>query len=88
MITVRAAYAQNGESRSLSTNNILTETLRAIRINGRSEEVFFCSKKVMPYRAFRLLFERAVQKVEITHFTFHDLRHTFASCLVMVGIDL
>ena len=88
MITVRAAYVKNGERRSVPMNNILTETLKAIRIDGLSDGVIFRSQKGTPYRSFRTSFERAVKKAGITDFTFHDLRHTFASRLVMAGVDL
>jgi integrase len=88
MITVRAGYVKNGESRSVPMNKVLTETLKAIRISGPSEGVVFCSRKGTPYRSFRTTFERAVRKAGITDFTFHDLRHTFASRLVMAGVDL
>jgi integrase len=88
MITVRAAYAKNGESRSVPMNNILTEALRAIRIIGHSEGVVFRSRKGTPYRSFRTAFERAVKQAQLRNFTFHDLRHTFASRLVMAGVDL
>jgi integrase len=88
MITVRAAYVKNGERRSVPMNNVLTETLKAIRIDGLSDGVIFRSQKGTPYRSFRTSFERAVKKAGITDFTFHDLRHTFASRLVMAGVDL
>src|SRR4029434_8854882 len=48
----------------------------------------FCSLHGGPYRSFRSAFERAVRKAGLVDFTFHDLRHTFASRLVMRGVDL
>ena len=70
-------------------NNILTETLKAIRMDGLCDGVIFRSQKGMPYRSFRTVFERAVTKAEIANFTFHDLQHTFASRLVMaIRVDL
>src|SRR5215831_12955318 len=33
VITVRAAYAKNGEARSVPMNDVLTATLKAIRMN-------------------------------------------------------
>ena len=86
-ITVRAAYAKNGESRSVPMNDVLTATLKAVRMNALYDLVF-CSHKGTPYRSFRSAFEQAVRKAGIEDFTFHDLRHTFASRLVMAGVDL
>jgi hypothetical protein len=47
MITGRAAYAKNGAGDRLPMNNILTETLQAIRINELFEEAVFRSKNGM-----------------------------------------
>ena len=33
-------------------------------------------------------FEKAVKRAGIEDFTFHDIRHTFASYLVMNGVDI
>ena len=44
--------------------------------------------KGTPYRPFRSAFERAVRKAGLEDITGHDLRHTFASRLVMAGIAL
>jgi integrase len=48
----------------------------------------FCNRHGRPYRSYRTAFESAVRKAGIEDFTFHDLRHTFASRLVMAGVDL
>ena len=48
----------------------------------------FCNRNGTPYKSFRSAFEKAVRKAGLADFTFHDLRHTFASRLVMSGVDL
>lgn len=88
LITVRAGYSKNGESRSIPMNKALTGTLKAFRINTSSADFVFLSSHGTPYRSFRSSFERAVRAAGIKDFTFHDLRHTFASRLVMAGADL
>jgi len=88
VITVRAAYAKNGDSRSVPMNKVLTETLQAVRMTGLATEWVFCNQHGVPYRSFRSAFERAVRKAGLVDVTFHDLRHTFASRLVMSGVDL
>lgn len=88
MITVRATYAKNGESRVIPMNGVLTDTLRTSRIKADKSDHVFCSRQGTPYRSFRTAFERAVREAGIEDFTFNDLRHTFASRLVMAGVDL
>ena len=88
VITVRAAYAKNGEGRSVPMNKLLTETLKAIRMSASSAQHVFCNYDGVPYRSFRSAFDRAVQKAGLTNLTFHDLRHVFASRLIMHGVDL
>jgi len=88
IITVRAGYAKNGEARSVPMNQLLTDTLKSVKLANYQGDKVFCNREGTPYRSFRSAFERAVQKAEIKDFTFHDLRHTFASRLVMAGVDL
>jgi integrase len=88
VVTVQAGYAKNGEARSVPMNQVLTTTLKAVKLQGAEGEGVFCNRQGTAYRSFRTAFERAVRKAGITDFTFHDLRHTFASRLVMVGVDL
>jgi integrase len=41
MITVRAAYAKSGESRSVPMNKVLTATLKAIRMSHSLTDFVF-----------------------------------------------
>lgn len=69
-------------------HDVLTSTLRAITMTATTDGLVFCSRNGTPYRSFRTAFETAVQKVGLTDCIFHDLRHTFASRLVMSEVDL
>jgi integrase len=88
VVTVRAGYAKNGEARSVPMNDTLTMVLKSGTLHAAKGDQVFCNQHGQPYRSFRTAFEHAVRQAGIQDFTFHDLRHTFASRLVMAGVDL
>lgn len=88
VITVRAAYARNGESRGILMSDVLTTTLQAVKMKASTEGPVFRAPHGGPYRNLRTAFEHAVQQAGLEDFTSHDVRHTFASRLVMAGVDL
>ena len=57
-------------------------------MNSVSVGSVFCHRRGTLYCSFCTAFERAVRKAGVEDFTFHDLRHTFASRLVIVGAHL
>lgn len=65
-ITVRTAYAKNGESRSVPPmNDVLTAILEEVRIKSTATGPVFRTRTGFPYRSFRTAFEHAVRKVSI-----------------------
>jgi integrase len=78
---------KNGERREIPISDTLRETLRMI---PRALDTGY----VFPGKAGRALvnirrrFRWALKEAGIEGFVFHDLRHTFASHLVMAGVDL
>ncbi len=80
---------KNGHRREIPMNRLLTETLKSAKSRFReSGEYVFCHEDGKPYLNVRKSFETALRRAGIEDFRFHDLRHTFASRLVMAGVDL
>jgi len=79
--------SKNGESRHVEMNGLLVETLRQLERRPQNPYVFG-SREGNPYNDFRKSFKSALAAAGITDFRFHDLRHTFASHLVMNGVDV
>lgn len=77
---------KNGEKRFVPINKSVREALLSIRKNPEGAYIF-CGKDGQPFN-FRKSFETALKKSGINGFRFHDCRHTFASHLVMAGVDL
>lgn len=78
---------KSGERREIPMNQILRETLRKIPRRLNNPHVF-TNGKGKPYKDVKGSFASALRKAGIKDFKFHDLRHTFASHLVMEGVDL
>jgi integrase len=79
---------KNGERREIPINDMLRQMLQALprRIDGG--RVFSNPETGESYQTLSSVFIRACRLAGITDFRFHDLRHTFASHLVMAGVDI
>src|SRR5262249_43167023 len=86
VITVR--QSKSGEPRLIPINSILEETLRKIPQRIDNPFVFAGTKPGKRQNDLPKGWERFLAKAEIVDFHCHDLRHTFASRLVMKGVDL
>jgi len=78
---------KNREVREIPVNDTVLGILEQLRKNTNGPYVF-CKKDGNPYKDIRGTFQSALKKAGIKDFRFHDLRHTFASHLVMAGVDL
>jgi len=56
-------------------------------LKGHKHEYLFCKDDGRPFNDIRKSFKSALKDAGIKEFRFHDLRHTFASQLTMMGVD-
>lgn len=78
---------KNNEIRIIPTNDTLYRELRSINREPGNRYVF-TNKNGKPYTDVKRSFRTALEHADIKDFRFHDLRHTFASRLVMAGENL
>ncbi|MCX5657771.1 MAG: site-specific integrase, partial [Candidatus Omnitrophica bacterium] len=78
---------KNGEKREIPMNEQAKTALIRVRKHPDSPHIF-CKGDGKPFGNVRKSFYTALKKSGIIDFRFHDLRHTFASQLVMSGVDL
>ncbi len=78
---------KNGDTREIPVNQTVRFALQGITRRVDVPHVFIDSDGKR-FKDVKRSFKSALRKAGIKDFHFHDLRHTFASHLVMAGIDL
>jgi integrase len=79
---------KNGDRREIPINETLRMTFQSVMRRLDIPYIFYDPRTGDPYKEVKHSFSSACKRAGITDFRFHDLRHTFASQLIMSGIDL
>jgi len=87
-IKLDCLMTKNGERREIPINGTLKALLQGITRRLDVPYVFHDPSSGKPYGDVKKSFKSALTNAKIRDFHFHDLRHTFASHLVMAGIDI
>lgn len=86
---VTATYTKNGKSRNIPIHPTLKKALKAWRPELASEDCYvFPSSSGGRMTDIKTAFNKLIDDAKISDFRLHDLRHTFASNLVMRGVPL
>ena len=84
---IRLTHTKNGEAREIPINETVRSVLAGLRTRIDVPWVFH-DDAGNKFKDTRKHFESACKRIGLTDFHFHDLRHTFASWLVMAGVPL
>jgi integrase len=87
-LTVEGSTAKSGKTRHVPMNAEVLEILRKWKAQGIGTGLVFPGKDGAPMDNIQTSWEGLLKDAGITEFRWHDLRHTFASKLVMAGVDL
>ena len=80
---------KSGKARQIPINDRLAGVLKGVRRGNQLKSPYvFCDSQGRRFNDVKRSFASACRRAGIEAFRFHDLRHTFASHLVMKGIGL
>lgn len=80
---------KSGKARQIPINDRLAAVFREIRLSNQLKSPYvFCDSQGRRFYEVKRSFTSACRRAGIEDFRFHDLRHTFASRLVMRGASL
>jgi site-specific recombinase XerD len=82
------ARSKNGETRHVPLNDAAINALRSLQASRNGNPYVFLASDGTRLYSSRFWFDAAVADAKLSDFTWHCLRHTFASRLVMKGVDL
>ena len=88
-LTVAGSYSKSGRTRQIPLNDEAVDVMTRWRSQTVSDsELVFAGKSGDRRTNVKKAWMNLLQDAGINHFRWHDLRHHFASKLVMAGVDL
>jgi integrase len=87
---IQVVETKNNDSRVIPISGILLETLKDLKKKSKSEYVF-TTHEGKPYTyvdSLKRAWYATLRRSGIAKCRFHDLRHPFATRLVMAGVDI
>jgi integrase len=88
MLTIEGAYAKSGKTRHIPLNTEALQVLKSWREQSDINELVFANKNGQRFDNVNKAWRGILKTAKITDFRWHDMRHHFASRLVMAGVDL
>ncbi|MCD6039845.1 MAG: site specific recombinase [Gammaproteobacteria bacterium] len=88
ILTIVGDIAKSGKTRHVPLNLQALHVLKTWREQTASQELVFSKKDGKPFDNVKKSWTTLLRSAGIENFRWHDLRHHFASRLVMVGVDL
>jgi integrase len=86
--TITLSRTKAGRTRHVPLNSIALAAFKMLKPTGVASGPVFLYADGNPLHSIRGWFEPAIEKAGLKDYTWHCNRHTFASRLVMAGVDL
>lgn len=88
VVTIKAENAKSGKTRHIPLNREAKDTLLGWQVDTKEQGFIFEGEPGKAITDIKKAWNNLLEEAKIKEFNFHDLRHHFASKLVMAGVDL
>jgi integrase len=88
ILTVQGDTAKSGKTRHVPLNVIAFQVLKDWRVQSLQTDLVFSSHNNNPFNNVKKAWASILESADIQSFRWHDIRHHFASKLVMASVDL
>jgi integrase len=88
LLTIEGAYSKSGKTRHIPLNTDALNVLKFWQEQSLGDQWVFSSKDDKPFDNVKKAWAGILNSAKIINFRWHDMRHHFASKLVMASVDL